>query len=40
MFLQKIKDRKLVNDSNIIYIFLITPVEEQIIEIDIRSLTN
>jgi hypothetical protein len=37
---EKINERKIQNDDNIIYIFLITPVEEQIIEIDIRSFIN
>ena len=39
-FADKISERKLHNDSNIIYLFLITPVEEQIVEIDIRTLTK
>jgi len=38
---EKINERKINNnDDNIIYFFLITPVEEKIIEIDIRSLIN
>ena len=37
---EKINERKTQNDDNIIYIFLITPVEEKIIEIDIRSFIN
>jgi len=37
---EKINERKQNNDDNIIYFFLITPVEEKIIEIDIRSLIN
>jgi len=38
---EKINERKINNnDDNIIYFFLITPVEEKIIEIDIRSLLN
>ena len=35
---ENIKLRKEVNNENIIYFFLQTPVEEKIIEIDIRSL--
>ena len=38
--LEKINERKLHNDDNIIYFFLITPVEEKIIEIDIRTLSS
>ena len=37
---EKINERKENNDENIIYIFLITPYEEKIIEIDIRTLSN
>jgi hypothetical protein len=36
--IENIKLRKEVNNENIIYFFLQTPVEEKIIEIDIRSL--
>jgi len=35
---EKINERKQQNDSNIIYFLLITPFEEKIIEIDIRTL--
>ena len=38
--LEKINERKTHNDSNIIYLLLITPLEEKIIEIDIRTLTT
>jgi len=38
--IEKINDRKIHNDSNIIYFLLITPIEEKIIEIDIRTLAN
>ena len=38
--LEKINERKIHNDDNIIYFFLITPVEEKIIEIDIRTLSS
>lgn len=38
--LEKINERKINNDDNIIYFFLITPVEEKIIEIDIRTLSS
>lgn len=34
----KIEDRKKENNDNIIYFLLVTPLEQQIIEIDIRSL--
>ena len=37
---EKINERKLQNDENIIYFFLITPIEEKIIEIDIRTLST
>ena len=37
---EKINERKQNNDDNIIYFFLITPVEEKIIEIDIKSLIS
>ena len=37
---ENIKLRKEVNNENIIYFFLQTPVEEKIIEIDIRSLVE
>jgi len=40
VLVDKVKERKLENNDNIIYILLITPVEETIIEIDIRTLTN
>jgi len=36
---EKINERKENNDENIIYFFLITPYEEKIIEIDIRTLS-
>ena len=36
--IENIKLRKEVNNENIIYLFLQTPFEEQIIEIDIRTL--
>ena len=35
---EKINERKQQNDSNIIYFLLITPFEEKIIEINIRTL--
>jgi len=35
---EKIKERKLVNNENIIYFLLITPFDEQIVEIDIRTI--
>jgi hypothetical protein len=35
-----INDRKLVNDDNIVYILLVTLLEEKVIEIDIRTLTQ
>ena len=35
---EKINERKTHNDENIIYFVLLTPVEEKIIEIDIRNL--
>ena len=38
--IENIKLRKEVNNENIIYFFLQTPVEEKIIEIDIRSLNT
>ena len=38
--IENIKLRKEVNNENIIYFFLQTPVEEKIIEIDIRSLVE
>ena len=38
--IEKINFRKSENNNNIIYFFLNTPVEEQIIEIDIRNLCN
>jgi hypothetical protein len=38
--LEKINERKTKNDSNIIYLLLITPLEEKIIEIDIRTLST
>ena len=38
--IEKINDRKIHNDSNIIYFLLVTPIEEKIIEIDIRTLAN
>ena len=38
--IENIKSRKEVNNENIIYFFLQTPVEEKIIEIDIRSLSK
>ena len=38
--IENIKLRKEVNNENIIYFFLQTPVEEKIIEIDIRSLSE
>ena len=38
--LEKINERKTQNDSNIIYLLLITPLEEKIIEIDIRTLST
>ena len=38
--LDKINERKTHNDNNIIYLLLVTPVEEKIIEIDIRTLTT
>ena len=36
----KILERKKVNNENIIYFLLITPLEEQILEVDIRSLAS
>ena len=38
--LEKINERKTHNDENIIYFLLVTPAEEKIIEIDIRTLTT
>jgi len=38
--IEKINECKIHNDDNIIYFFLITPVEEKIIEIDIRTLSS
>ena len=38
--LEKINERKTQNDNNIIYLLLVTPVEEKIIEIDIRTLSS
>ncbi len=38
--LEKINERKLQNNENIIYLLLITPIEEKIIEIDIRTLKH
>jgi hypothetical protein len=38
--LEKINERKTQNDNNIIYLLLVTPVEEKIIEIDIRTLST
>ena len=38
--LEKINERKTHNDNNIIYLLLVTPVEEKIIEIDIRTLST
>ena len=35
---EKINDRKLYNNEDIIYFFLITPNEEKILEIDIKTL--
>jgi hypothetical protein len=35
-----LNERSIVNNENIIYFLLITPFEEQIIEIDIRTLTQ
>lgn len=37
--LEKINERKINNNENIIYLLLITPIEEKIIEIDIRTLS-
>ena len=37
--IEKINERKTQNDDNIIYFLLITPFEEKIIEIDIRTLS-
>ena len=36
----KILERQKVNNENIIYFLLITPLEEQILEVDIRSLAS
>lgn len=36
----KIRERQKVNNENIIYFLLITPLEEQILEVDIRSLVS
>ena len=36
----KILERQKENNENIIYFLLITPLEEQILEVDIRSLTS
>lgn len=36
----KIRERQKVNNENIIYFLLITPLEEQILEVDIRSLAS
>jgi hypothetical protein len=38
--LERINERKSQNDNNIIYLLLVTPAEEKIIEIDIRTLTT
>jgi hypothetical protein len=37
---KNINERKEVNDTNIIYFLLITPFEEKIIELDIRTLNS
>ena len=37
---EKVLDRQKENNENIIYFLLISPLEEQIMEIDIRDLTK
>lgn len=36
--LEKINERSLQNHSNVIYMYMITPFEEQLIEMDFRDL--
>ena len=38
--LAKVNERREVNNSNIVYILMSTPAEQQIVELDIRNLTN
>ena len=37
--ISKVNERKLENNENVIYFLLITPYEEKLIEIDIRTIS-